>query len=137
MSIEENKQVVHEFFSAMSNDNPEGALALLANDIVWTIIGDTPVSKTFRGLKDVEENLLNEAFRNIKLEVGITLEVVETIAENDKVVARVQGTIEGKHGPYNNTYCHVFTVRDGKIVGDIEYLDTALIHKSWYGRTLS
>ncbi len=52
-------------------------------------------------------------------------------------VARVQGTIEGKHGPYNNTYCHVFTVRDGKIVEDIEYLDTALIHKSWYGRTLS
>ena len=86
MSVEENKQVVHEFFSAMSNDNPEGALALLANDIVWTIIGDTPVSKTFRGLKDVEENLLNEAFRNIKLEAGITLEVVETIAENDKVV---------------------------------------------------
>ena len=41
MSVEENKQVVHEFFSAMSNDNPEGALALLANDIVWTIIGDT------------------------------------------------------------------------------------------------
>jgi hypothetical protein len=137
MSIEENKQVVHEFFSAMSNDNPEGALALLANDIVWTIIGDTPVSKTFRGLKDVEENLLNEAFRNIKLEAGITLEVVETIAENDKVVARVQGTIEAKHGPYNNTYCHVFTVRDGKIIEDIEYLDTALIHKSWYGRTLS
>ena len=137
MSVEKNKQVVHEFFSAMSNDNPEGALALLANDIVWTIIGDTPVSKTFRGLKDVEENLLNEAFRNIKLEVGITLEVVETIAENDMVVARVQGTIEGKYGPYNNTYCHVFTVRDGKIVEDIEYLDTSLIHESWYGKTLS
>ena len=136
MSVEENKQVVHEFFSAMSNDNPEGALALLANDIVWTIIGDTPVSKTFRGLKDVEENLLNEAFRNIKLEAGIILKVVETIAEDDKVVARVQGTCEGKHGPYNNTYCHVFTVRDSKIVEDIEYLDTALIHKSWYGRTV-
>ena len=28
-------------------------------------------------------------------------------------------------------------LRDGKIVEDIEYLDTALIHKSWYGRTLS
>ena len=51
MSVEENKQVVHEFFSAMSNDNPEGALALLANDIVWTIIGDTPVSKSFEVLK--------------------------------------------------------------------------------------
>jgi len=31
----------------------------------------------------------------------------------------------------------VFAVRGGKIVEDIEYLDTALIQKSWYGRTLS
>ena len=137
MSVEANKQVVREFFSAMSDGNLEGALAVLAADIVWTIIGDTPVSKTFRGLKDLEGNLVSEISRRVKLEVGITLEVVELIGEGDKVVARVQGTCEAKHGPYNNTYCHVFTVHDGKIVEDIEYLDTSLIHESWYGKTLS
>ena len=66
---------------------------------------------------------------------GFTPTIVS--GEGDKVVARVQGTCEAKHGPYNNTYCHVFMVRDGKIVEGIEYLDTALIHKSWYSRTLS
>jgi len=137
MSVTENKKVVCEFFSAMSNDNPVGALALLDVDVVWTIIGDTPVSKTFQGLEDVEENLLKEIFRCVKREAGITLDVVETIAEDDKVVARVEGKVEGIYGAYNNTYCHVVTVRDGKIVENIEYLDTTLIHKSWYGRTLS
>jgi len=77
MSVEANKQVVREFFSAMSDGNLEGALAVLAADIVWTIIGDTPVSKTFRGLKDLEGNLVNEISRRVKLEVGITLEVAE------------------------------------------------------------
>jgi ketosteroid isomerase-like protein len=137
MSVAENRKVVHEFFSAMSNGNLQGALNVLDVNIVWTIIGDTPVSKTFRGLKDLEENLVKEIFRCVNPEAGIFLEVIETISEGDKVVARVEGTVEGKYGPYNNTYCHVFTVNDGKIIENMEYLDTTLIHKSWYGKTLS
>ena len=121
----------------MSNDNPAGAFALLEVDVVWAIIGDTPVSKTFQGLEDGEENWLKEIFRGVKREAGITLGVVETIAEDDKVVARAEGNTEGIYGAYNNAYCHVFTVRDGKIVENIEYLDTTLIQKSWCERTLS
>lgn len=40
-------------------------------------------------------------------------------------------------GPYNNTYCHVFTVRDGKIVAAVEYLDTLLVERAPYGRKLA
>jgi len=29
--------------------------------------------------------------------------------------------------PYNNTYCQVFSVRDGKIRTVTEYMDTALV----------
>lgn len=134
MSVEANKRIVRDFFAAMSSDNAEKASSLLADDIAWTIIGDTPVSRTFHGHKDCQENLLQEGFRHLKVESGINLEVVETIADDDKVVARVQGKLDGKHGPYNNTYCHVFTIRDGKIAEDV---DTALIHKSWYGRSIS
>ena len=65
------------------------------------------------------------------------MEMVELIAEDDKVVARIKGTVTGKYGPYNNTYCHVFTVRDGKIVENIEHLDTALIETALYGKKLA
>jgi hypothetical protein len=67
----------------------------------------------------------------------VHVEIIELIAEGDKVVARAQGTVKGLYGPYNNTYCYVFTVRGGQIVEDIEYLDTLLIERALYGRKLA
>jgi len=136
MSTETNKQIVRDFFAALSRGEAQAAYALMHDDVSWTIIGDTPVSKTFQGVKAVEEDLMGSVFQVIDAEAGIRVDVVELIAEGDKVVARAQGTIKGRYGPYNNTYCHVFTIRDGKIVEDIEYLDTLLIENSLYGRKL-
>ncbi len=136
MSVETNKQTVRDFFAALSGGDLAGALALCHDDVVWTIIGETPVSKTFTGTKAVEDELMGEVLKVIDVNAGIQVDIVELIAEGDKVVARAQGTITGNHGPYNNTYCHVFTLRDGKIAEDVEYLDTALIHRSLYGQKL-
>ncbi|HJP36203.1 MAG TPA: nuclear transport factor 2 family protein [Gammaproteobacteria bacterium] len=136
MSTETNKQVIRDFFAAISGGNLAGALALCHDDVVWTIIGDTPVSKTFVGPKAIEDDLMGEVFRVVDADAGVRVDVVELIAEGEKVVARAQGTITGNYGPYNNTYCHVFTFRDGKIAEDIEYLDTTLIHRSLYGKKL-
>jgi len=137
MSLEDNKQVIRDFFEALCGGDMDGALALCHDDVVWTIIGDTPVSKTFHGHKGVAEDLMGEVARVVKEEDGLRVDIIEMIAEGDKVVARAQGTITGNHGPYNNTYCHVFTVRDGKIADDVEYLDTALIHRSLYGKKVA
>lgn len=50
------------------------------------------------------------------------------MAEGDFVVAQVRGQARKKDGtPYNNTYCHVFRLRDGKIIAVNEYMDTELI----------
>lgn len=137
MSLEENKQVIRDFFDALTSGNMDGALALCHDDVEWTIIGDTPVSKTFHGHKGVAEDLMGEVAQAIKEEDGLQVDIIEMIAEGDKVVCRAQGTITGNHGPYNSTYCHVFTVRDGKIASDMEYLDTALIHMALYGKKLA
>ncbi len=137
MSVEANKQVIRDFFDTLCGGDMDGALALCHEDVVWTIIGDTPVSKTFHGHKGVAEDLMGEVFEVIDADAGIGIDILELIAEGDKVVCRAQGTITGKHGPYNNTYCHVFTVRDGKIAEDMEYLDTALIHGSLYGKRVA
>ncbi len=137
MSIEDNKQVIRDFFSTLCGGDMDGALALCHDDVVWTIIGDTPVSKTFHGHKGVAEDLMGEVFKVINEEDGLRVDIIEMIAEGDRVVARAQGTITGNHGPYNNTYCHVFTVRDGKIAEDIEYLDTTLVHRSLYGKKVA
>lgn len=137
MSTEANKQVIRDFFAKLTGGDMAGALALVHDDVAWTIIGDTPVSKTYRGHKGIEVDLMGEVAKVVDADAGLSIEIIEMIAEGDKVVARAQGTITGNHGPYNNTYCHVFTVRDGKIAEDMEYLDTALIERSLYGKTLA
>ena len=44
------------------------------------------------------------------------------------VVAQTAGTAETHDGrPYNNTYCQVIRIRDGKIAEVKEYFDTALV----------
>ena len=134
MSVEENKQVIRDFFAALSNGESDRVRGLLHENVAWTIIGDTPVSRTFKGIDGFETDLLGAVFRQIDADAGVKVDIVELIAEGDKVVARAQGQITGKYGPYNNTYCHVFTVRDGKIVEDMEYLDTLLIERALYGR---
>lgn len=134
MSIESNKQVIRDFFAALSNGNSIRLRELMHSDIAWTLIGNTPLSKTYRGHAGVEQGLLAAVGKVIDTRAGVGLAIIEMIGEGDKVVCRAQGTVTGKHGPYNNTYCHVFTVREGQIVEDIEYLDTLLIERALYGR---
>jgi ketosteroid isomerase-like protein len=50
MSIEENVQVVKDFFAAMGGGDKQGLLALVAEDIGWIIPGeDWPLAGTHRG----------------------------------------------------------------------------------------
>ena len=137
MSAETNKQVIRDFFGALSSGNMARVRELLDPAVAWTIIGDTPVSQVFHGHDGFENGLIASVFKQIKPEAGVHVEILELIAEGEKVVARAQGTIQGLYGPYNNTYCHVFTVREGRIVADVEYLDTLLIERSLYGRKLA
>jgi hypothetical protein len=49
------------------------------------------------------------------------------IAEDDCVAVQLSGQAVTKDGqPYNNTYCHVFRIRDGKVREVTEYFDTEL-----------
>ena len=137
MSTNTNKQIIRDFFAALSTGNMARVRELLHEDVAWTIIGDTPVSKTFHGIDSFETGIIAAVFKQIDPAAGVRVDITELIAEGDKVVARAQGTIKGLYGPYNNTYCHVFTVRDGKIVDNTEYLDTLLVERSLYGRKLT
>jgi ketosteroid isomerase-like protein len=98
---------------------------MIADDITWTNIGATSLSGTFRGKADLMENLLGPLFG--QLEAGIRSEIVRLVAEGDYVVAQTSGTASTKDGrEYNNRYCQVIRLRDGKFVEVTEYFDTHL-----------
>lgn len=128
MGLIENKQLVRDFYEAGNHGDIEHCLAMLADDVTWTNLGSTRYSGRFEG-KDV---LLSEVIGPLfgQLKAGIFSTIDNLVAEDDVVVAQTRGQAEMKDGrPYNNSYCHVFRIRDGRIVEVTEYLDTQLVRE--------
>ena len=72
------------------------------------------------------QDFLEPVFEH-QLKAGIASTIDNMIAEGDVVVVQLRGKAETKDGrPYNNTYCHVFRMRNGKIGDVTEYFDTEL-----------
>jgi ketosteroid isomerase-like protein len=125
MGIAENKKIVDAFYEASNRGDVESCLALLADDVKWTNIGSTKYSGTCIGKADLTAKLLGPVFGQLK--AGITATVDNVIAEDDFVAVQLRGKAETKDGrPYNNTYCHVFQIHDGKVCEVTEYFDTEL-----------
>mgnify|MGYP001552151426 CR=1 FL=1 len=126
MGIAENKQVVLDFYEAGARGDMDACFALLADDVTWTNIGSTKFSGTYIGKQALAENLLGPLFGELK--AGISSQIEQLTAEGDIVVAQTSGNAETRDGtPYNNTYCQVIRIRDGRIAAVKEYMDTALI----------
>jgi ketosteroid isomerase-like protein len=125
MGLAENKQIARAFYESANRGDMEGCLGRLADDVRWTNMGSTRYSGTYLGKKELLEKLIVPVFG--RLESGIASTIDNVIAEGDFVVVQVRGTAETKEGrPYNNSYCHVFKMRDGKIGEVTEYFDTEL-----------
>jgi len=130
VNIEENKQVVKEFYEAGARADMDACFALLSDEITWTNIGSTKFSGTFVGKQVLMEQLLGPLFGQLK--AGISSVIENMIAEGDFVVIQTSGVAETKDGkPYNNTYCQVMKVQKGKIVEVKEYFDTALVNATF------
>ena len=119
---ERNKQVALRFVTAMSSNDPEGVAATLAPDGVAVTKG---YSK-FAGTRKAE--LVVGAIESFKtlFPAGLGLTVNRVLADGDVVVIEAEGhatTGDGK--AYDNQYCFVVTLRDGKIVQINEYLCSA------------
>ncbi len=126
MEIVENKQVVIDFYEAGARGDMDACFALIADDITWRNIGSTKFSGTFEGKQALMENLLGPLFGQLKAGIASTIDGL--IAEGEMVVALTRGQAETHDGtPYNNTYCQVIRIADGKIAEVTEYMDTALI----------
>lgn len=125
MGIAENKELIKALYEANNRGDFDGFLALLADDVKWTNVGSGRYSGSYVGKENVTANLFGPLFRQLK--AGIAATVDNVIAEGDYVAVQLRGQAETKDGkPYNNTYCHVFRISDGRISEVTEYFDTEL-----------
>ena len=120
---EQNKQVALRFIEAMSSNDPEGAAATLAPDGVAVTKGYSRFAGTRKA-----ELVINaiESFKTL-FPTGLGLTIDTVLADGDRVVIEAVGhAVTGDGKPYENQYCFVMTLRDGKITRINEYLCSAL-----------
>ena len=126
MGAAENKQLIRDMFAELSKGNAQAFLGNMADNVRFTIIGTTKFSGTFNGKPELVNKVLTPL--TSQLEGGLTITVDNLIAEGDCVVMQGRGKSTTKAGKsYNNTYCQVFRIANGKVQEITEYLDTELV----------
>jgi ketosteroid isomerase-like protein len=130
MGAAENKEVVRQMREAKGID---AMLATMSDDIRWTLIGTTKFSGALNGKQEIVEKLFKPLFAQLETPGSNVIDNI--IAEGEYVVVQQHGTgRRTKAGKdYNNTYCMVYKIADGKIKEITEYCDTELI-TSAFGR---
>ena len=116
--MEQNKSVVLTFIDAMSTSNAALADTCVAPDAFTVAKG----YGKFAGVRTRETMIGTiDAFKEL-LPTGLKVEVKSVTADGNVVVVEFEGdatTREGK--PYQNQYCMVFMLADGKIKQVNEY----------------
>jgi ketosteroid isomerase-like protein len=129
VTASQNKQALQLAFEELSKGNGRPFMDLWAEDFTWTITGNTKWSKTYRGKESVRQDLMAPLFAKFATRFSNT--ATRFIAEDDYVVVECRGNVITKSGqPYNNTYCYVCRMTDGRLRELTEYLDTELVTKA-------
>lgn len=130
MSSGENKQIIQDAFTAWADGDGMAFFNLLADTATWTVMGSCPISGTYIGRQRLVEDALTP--QREKLAGPPTPTVLNLIAEGDTVVIQWVGKGTTKTGrPYNNSYCYVVQMDNGRIIRGTAYLDTELVRSIW------
>ncbi len=117
--------VVRAAIDALNKGDAEGFIGSFSNDLHFRMPGTTPVSGETKGLDNFVKVVTGVADY---LSVLITIRVTNFISCGDWVVTEADGHGVTKAGKdYDNHYCHLWHVKDGKIDKFTEYNDTDLI----------
>ena len=129
MSAAENKQLMEGVFAELAAGNGQPFMDALADDARWTVIGTSDWSGTYEGKPAIVEQLMRPLFSQFADEY--TARAIRIVAEDDTVVVEARGQVNTKSGkPYNQTYCYVFRLAEGKVRELTEYLDTELVSEA-------
>src|SRR5262249_11261949 len=89
MSVEQNRKVAADLFARLSAGDIPGALALMTDDLAWTIVGrreDLPTAGTYN--KQRLEKLMKAMLSQTKSPMTFTL--TGQVAEGDKVAVEAE-----------------------------------------------
>jgi uncharacterized protein len=129
MSMEENVQIVKDFFAAMGSGDKQALLALVAEDIEWIIPGEGwPLAGTHRGHTGLAA-LLRKASEEVEMTYP---KPPEFVAQGDRVLAIgvAKGKIKATNKTFRDDWVFDITVRKSKLTKIREYIDTQALARA-------
>ena len=120
------KALMQRIFDGLAKGDAQVFRDSLADDFTWTVTGTTAWSRTYRGRQAVMNELMRPLF--VQFATRYTNTAARFIAEGDWVAVQCQGSVMTKGGlPYDNRYCWICRVEQGRLKEVIEYMDTQLV----------
>jgi len=128
MSAAENKKLVQQVYADAANRSGTTFVDNLADDASWIVTGQYSWSHQFRGRDGILNGLMGH-FRSFFAERPRTVGY-NFIADGDYVVIEARGDNVTKAGlRYDNQYCMVYRIENGKIKEIKEYCDSTLVER--------
>jgi uncharacterized protein len=123
-----NKQLIQGVFEEMAGGDGQPFMDVLGDDVRWTVIGSSAWSRTYEGKRTIVAELMRPLFSQFADQYRAR--AIRIVAEDDVVVVEARGQVMTKSGaPYNQTYCYVLRLADGRVRELTEYLDTDLVNR--------
>jgi ketosteroid isomerase-like protein len=119
------KDVVRHYLDVLLAGDVEAIRECFAEDAVWTIAGDLPIAGPWESRDRIVDDFLVAVGGRLFEAGSQRFEFPTLIGDGDTVALewRVQArTAAGED--YDNSYCGIFVVRDGRIAEVREYLDS-------------
>ena len=116
--------VLQDYLDALTAGDLDAIAASFADDAVWYLHGTLPLSGTKRGRAAIMEFLIGAG---ALFQAGTQrFHFGDVTVEGDRAVLewQVTGTATATGRAYDNEYCGVFVIRDGRIAEVREYLDS-------------
>jgi len=128
MSAEANKKLVQQVFADSADRSGTTFADHLADDASWIVTGEYSWSHEFKGREAIQNGLMGH-FRSF-FAVRPRTVAFNFIAEGDYVVVEAKGDNVTKAGlRYDNQYCMVYRIENGRIKQIKEYCDSTLVER--------
>ena len=126
---EANKALVQESFDAWAAGTG-GVFGLLADDATWTIVGNSPMSRTYKSRAEFLSEVIDPF--NARLSTPLVPAVHALYADGDTVIAYFDASATAKDGkPYFNTYTWYLDMTDGRVTRAVAFFDTIEFTDFW------
>jgi ketosteroid isomerase-like protein len=124
----QNKKLVQDIFDQMARGNTRAMRDAMTDEFTWIFPGNWSWAGTWEPKEVVVKDMLTPLMSQFQGDYRSRADFI--IAEGDRVVVQARGHATTKNGDaYDQTYCFIFRVADGKLTEVIEHCDTALVDR--------